>query len=91
MTALVRFTGWGEGFRKVSFTKLLHEQANLPLARAKHTTDRLLDGEQVYVERPTVDAATTLARLAEQVGAVGEVWEVRRRRHWSSPRQAASA
>jgi len=77
MSGLAHFTSWREGFRKVSFTKLLHTLGPMPLAEAKRSTDRLLDGEKIYVERPTVDAARILVDQAEQLGAVGQVLDAR--------------
>jgi hypothetical protein len=46
MTRLI-FDGWEVGMRKIPFTKLLHEKANLSLADAKHIKDRLVNNDEV--------------------------------------------
>ena len=45
--------GWHEGFKTISFTHLLQQEAGLGLEDAKHIPDDVLDGQQVRVTIPT--------------------------------------
>ncbi len=69
----VRITNWRPGFRKVSHTKLIEEYTGFSSKLAKDYTDRILSGETVTVELPTLEAAKRFARESRELGAVTEV------------------
>jgi len=69
--------GWREGFKKISFTKLLQREAGLGLADAKHVTDEVLENKPIRVRVPTnrrdsfIDEAKALGIADIRVGIGG--------------------
>lgn len=45
----LKIKGWEEGFRKISFTKLLTEYCELSLSEAKEITDNFLENDEAYI------------------------------------------
>jgi ribosomal protein L7/L12 len=66
--------GWHDGFKKISFTKLLQREAGLGLAEAKHATDEVLESRPIRVRVPTdrregfIDEAKALGIRDVQAG-----------------------
>jgi hypothetical protein len=60
----ITLSGWKVGMKKVSLTKFLQGNAGYSLARAKATTDAILNGESVTIEVPDeqLDAITAEIR-----------------------------
>jgi hypothetical protein len=46
----IKITGWNYGFKKISFTKLQMQFADLSLKYAKGNTDRVLDNEEIVFD-----------------------------------------
>jgi hypothetical protein len=65
----VDILGWQPGLRKVSMARSLESHLGLPLSVAKALTDRVLAGESVSLELPSLDAAHKLAALLRELGA----------------------
>ena len=65
--------GWKPGLKKVSLTKLLQEQAGLPLTEAKKCVDLLLDHKPSTVAIESTEDALRLAGEVSKLGAVCEV------------------
>jgi hypothetical protein len=69
----IRLTGWRVGLRKVSLTKLLQEKARLPLVRAKHLVDEILEGRPVTVDLPECENPRDVSNAIRELGASCEV------------------
>jgi hypothetical protein len=46
----IKITGWNYGLKKISFTKLQMQFADLSLKYAKGNTDRVLDNEEIVFD-----------------------------------------
>jgi ribosomal protein L7/L12 len=68
----VIITGWREGLRKISMSRLLREHCGLGLRESKACVDRLLAGESVRVIVADGETAETLIGRLAEVGAVAE-------------------
>jgi len=68
--AVLVFSGWRPGLRKISLTNLLHSRATIPLAAAKQHVDDILDGQEVRISLADLDTAAGIARAANALGAV---------------------
>ena len=68
----VEFTGWRDGFRKVSFTQLLVGYTDLSLKDAKSITDNVLDNRVVKVLIKE-DLVIDFVREAEEIGAISNL------------------
>ena len=71
----VKFKGWKYGMQKVAFTKLLRNEANLPLEVAKQTTNDLLESKTITIELLTLEEARNIYEKAESLGVVSEIVE----------------
>lgn len=65
----VVFSGWNKGLKKVHFTFLLRQYAELSLANAKRIVDSILEGNNEFVQCKTKDKASKLAAEASKIGA----------------------
>jgi hypothetical protein len=70
---LVEISGWREGIKKISCTRLVQERLGIGLAAAKAYTDQVLDGERVTVAVDPLDAAIQLADDLNALGMVARV------------------
>jgi hypothetical protein len=68
----IRFTGWQPGLQKVKLDKLLRDRVPMRLADAKRIVDRLLDGQEVYVQVESETAASEIVASARSAGAICE-------------------
>jgi ribosomal protein L7/L12 len=59
--------GWYEGFKKVSFIKLLQREADLGLSDAKHATDEVLENKPIHV-RVLTDRRDSFVGEAQALG-----------------------
>jgi hypothetical protein len=78
--AAVVIRGWRPGLQKVSLTKLLQQRAGLRLSAAHDCTTRLLAGETVRLELPSLDEADQFVEALERLGAMAEVERAPQRR-----------
>ena len=62
----VVLSGWHEGLRKISASRLLQASCGLSLGEAHRLVDRVLDGEEVAVETPA-----NRAHLVAELTALG--------------------
>lgn len=69
----VQISGWRPGFLKVSHTQLLQSRVSLSLSEAKSATDRVLVGDPVVVNVPSMAAAERLVSELAQLGAVAVI------------------
>lgn len=72
MTRVI-ITGWEEGLKKISLSKLLQEEASLSLPQAKRNVDEVLEGGRVELTFPSSAAAMRFAAAARQLHAICEV------------------
>jgi hypothetical protein len=68
----VLLTGWMPGLRKVALTKLIQSRTNVSLKAAMAYTERVLAGDTVVIELPTVADARAFALEAQNLGVVVE-------------------
>ena len=68
----VLLTGWKPGLRKVALTKLIQSRTSVSLKAAMGYTERVLDGDCVAIELPTVADARAFALEARNLGVVVE-------------------
>lgn len=68
------FEGWDEGMRKIPFTKLLNEKAELTLQEAKILKDRLVDNNEVIeVEIDDKILAKEILKEAQKLKVKGRI------------------
>lgn len=66
----VIITGWQEGFRKISMTKLIRAYAGYGLARGKQDVNAILAGELVVIPGFAREQAASFVSAAQMLGAV---------------------
>ena len=67
MTQLVIYS-YSEDIKKISFTRLLKEQANLSLRKAKQTLDKFLEGQWILLSFKNNNELTDFKHKAESLG-----------------------
>jgi hypothetical protein len=73
--ARIVFRGWRVGMKKVAFTKLLHNQAGLPLKQAQNITLRVLDEEPIEIDISDIVIAKSVVIEADKLGVNTELIE----------------
>jgi ribosomal protein L7/L12 len=68
----VIITGWREGLRKISVSRLLREHCGLGLRDSKTCVDRVLGGKSVRVTVADRETSETLIGRLAEAGAVAE-------------------
>lgn len=76
MTSTVRLLSWSPGLEKVRLTKLIRQEANMPLDMAHDAVNRLLAGKVVDITVPTEECARQLADEIRALGAEVECVEI---------------
>ncbi len=66
----IAMTGWQEGMRKVSLTKLQVELLGLSLKESKKNVDTLLEGETIKIETNSSATAEEFVREAKKIGVL---------------------
>lgn len=64
----VKLSGWEEGMRKVSLTKLQTEYFGMSLNEAKTNVDGLLDGEEIQIDVKSTKEALKFIQEARKIG-----------------------
>ncbi len=67
MTQLVIYS-YSEDIKKISFTRLIKEQANLSLSKAKQTLDKFLEGQWIVLSFKNNHEMTDFKHKAESLG-----------------------
>ena len=65
---IVEIYSWREGFRKVSFTKLLMNNCGLNLSNAKEKVDLILENTQVDITFKSLEIANSFIEEANDLG-----------------------
>ena len=71
--ATIIFRGWNTDIKKVSFTNLLHEKANITLVEAKNIKDKVTDNEIVELDVLNDDIANVIIAESGKLGVVCEL------------------
>jgi hypothetical protein len=66
--ASILMTGWRDGMKKVSLSKLQMEYLKVSLSQAKMNVDKLLDGEQIKIEIDDLEIAREFIKRADDIG-----------------------
>ena len=69
----VKLTGWVEGLKKVSLTKLQIDYFQISLNEAKTNVDRLLEGKQIEIGVKSIEKAQNFIQEAKQFGVICEI------------------
>ena len=66
----VHFTGYKEGIKKVSLSRLLKKEAGMTFAESKSAVDQLLLGKKFFVGISNLTLANELLNEAKNIGAI---------------------
>jgi ribosomal protein L7/L12 len=69
----IKISGWQQGMRKISLTKLLQERGGLGVKEAKALVDNVLAGREAVLDLPTDHDADVVADEIRDLGAICEV------------------
>ncbi len=72
----VIITGWEEGLKKISLSRLLQDEAGLTISQAKHAVDEVLEGRRVELTFSSSAAAERFAAAARRLHAVCDVYDI---------------
>lgn len=69
----IKLTGWNEGLKKVSLTKLQTKHLDLSLKEAKENVDLLLEGFEIEIVVTSEENAENFINEAKEIGVICKI------------------
>ena len=63
-------TGWKPGLKTISLMDVLRKSCGMGLKQSKEAVDGLLDGREIHVPGLSEEAADTVRKQVEAIGAI---------------------